>query len=183
MNKKIYLLIFLGFSFSCWSQSNIWKVNTQKSYVKYIGEHVLHNWEAINNNISGLIVYNGEAVSKIGIILNVIDFDSGNSSRDSHALEVLKALKFPIIKFYSEEIIANEKEYTIKGKFVFMGKTVYKTIRCNFQNSTTKLKIKGDFDLSLLSFGITLPSFMTFKIKDLIKISFDIEANKDENLK
>ncbi len=36
----------------------------------------------------------------------MVDFDSGNSNRDAHSLEVLEALKFPIIKFYSR-IIGN----------------------------------------------------------------------------
>ena len=51
-----------------------------------------------------VLVYN-ESISKIALAAQVIDFDSGNSGRDSHSLEVLEALKFPNIKFYSKALI------------------------------------------------------------------------------
>ena len=61
----------------------------------------------VNDNVSGVIIYDNE-ISKIAIAAKVVDFDSGNSGRDSHSLEVLEALKFPNIKFYSDDIRRRE---------------------------------------------------------------------------
>ena len=71
-------------------------LDKEKSNIKYSAKHVLHAWEGINNDVSGVAVYN-ESISKIALAAQVIDFDSGNSGRDSHSLEVLEALKFPNI--------------------------------------------------------------------------------------
>ena len=67
-------------------------LDKEKSNIKYSAKHVLHAWEGINNDVSGVAVYN-ESISKIALAAQVIDFDSGNSGRDSHSLEVLEALK------------------------------------------------------------------------------------------
>ena len=96
------LLIFFLSVFNLNSQQTI-MLNKGESYIKYDAKHVLHAWEGINQNIKGVIVKDTK-IEKIAIAAQVVDFDSGNAGRDSHSLEVLEALKFPSIKFYSEKI-------------------------------------------------------------------------------
>ena len=96
------LLVFVLSIFSLTSQETL-MLKADQSYIKYDAKHVLHAWEGINENIKGVIV-KGKEIEKIAIAAQVVDFDSGNASRDAHSLEVLEALKFPTIKFYSEKI-------------------------------------------------------------------------------
>ena len=95
-------------------------LDKEKSNIKYSAKHVLHAWEGINNDVSGVAVYN-ESISKIALAAKVIDFDSGNSGRDSHSLEVLEALKFPNIKFYSEDINSEGNAIIFNGEIEFHG--------------------------------------------------------------
>ena len=55
------------------------------SSISYSGTHFLHNWDATNDNITGLIELNDNLISKIGVIAKVADFKSGNSSLDSNS--------------------------------------------------------------------------------------------------
>ena len=89
-----------------YGQSDQLRVNTNESYIKYFGDHLLHSWEGTNNKVNGLAVLDSKnkSLQKLAILLYVRDFDSQNSGRDAHALEVLEALKYPEINFYSESI-------------------------------------------------------------------------------
>ena len=89
MLRNIFILFF---SFSIYSQGTL-MIDSEKSSLSYDAKHFLHAWSGVNDNISGVIVYDKE-ISKIAIAAKVVDFDSGNSNRDTHSLEVLEALKF-----------------------------------------------------------------------------------------
>ena len=116
MTRYFILLLVFNFSFS---QSTL-MINNEKSTISYNAKHVLHAWDGVNNNISGVIIYDS-VISKIAIAAKVVDFDSGNSGRDSHSLEVLEALKFPNIKFYSDDISTQGNAITFNGDIEFHG--------------------------------------------------------------
>ena len=161
MIKKIFFCYFLIFSNLIFSQSEKWKVNNKTSYISYRGKHVLHDWEGINKNVLGLMVVNSELnISDLAILLKVEDFNSGNSNRDSHALEVLEILKYPQIRFYSNDLKVIQDNILIKGKFTFHGKSIEKTIPCKISISDRKIVLNGAFDFFLTESGIKLPSFL-----------------------
>ncbi len=181
MSKKNIFCFILIFSNLVFSQSEKWKINSNSSYISYSGNHILHSWEGINNNVFGLFVVNSELnISDIAILIKVEDFDSGNPNRDSHALEVLESLKYPQIRFYSNDIKYFKDEIEIFGKLTFFGKSLEKIIYSEIKFEENKILLNGSFDLILSDFGVKLPSFLGVKIDDLIKISFKIEVNKDK---
>jgi len=181
MLKKKFILYFLIFSNLVFSQSEKWKINKEKSYVSYSGNHFLHSWEGLNKNVFGLFVVNSDLnISEIAIILKVEDFDSGNSNRDSHVLEILESLKYPQIRFYSNDLKIIKDEIEIIGKLTFFGKSIDKLINSKIEIFDNKIVLKENFDLVLSDFGVKLPSFMGVKIEDLINISFKIEVNKEK---
>ena len=117
---KILCIVFFSSSFS-FGQNTKWRVDVDQSYVQYQGSHTLHDWEGTNPLIYGLAVANqsGDKIKKLALLAYVRDFDSQNSGRDSHSLEVLDALKFPEIKFYSESVLLDKQMATIEGYFEF----------------------------------------------------------------
>ena len=119
----------------------------------------------------------------IAILTKVEDFDSGNSNRDSHALEILESLKYPQIRFYSNNILVKNDEVEIFGKLTFFGKSVEKKINSQIILNDNQIILSGKFDLILSDFQIKLPSFLGVKIDDIVKISFKIDANKNKILK
>ncbi len=178
---KYYIVFFLIIILSrlSYGQSDQLRVNTNGSYIKYEGDHLLHSWEGTNDNVNGLAVLNAKnkSIQKLAILLYVRDFDSQNSGRDAHSLEVLEALKYPEIKFYSESIRIENKNLIINGTFDFHGKKIKKIFSAFYKNEQSKWIIFGEFQLTPTDFDINLPSFLSIKMEDLLKIKYNIVLN------
>ena len=182
---KKFLVLFISLHFNLVlgqpnSTDQRWSINKNSSEIIYSGKHFLHAWSGKNKKINGLLFVDqaSNEVNKIAVLLYVNDFDSGNSNRDSHSLEVLNALKFPEIRFYSENIISDNNSITFKGNLEFHGKTISKDILTFVNRKDNKIQLEGDFKISLNEFGIKAPSFMLAEIEDLIDLSFSLEFIK-----
>ncbi len=173
MRKIIVLLFLVNFSYS---QTTL-MLDKEKSNIKYKAKHVLHAWEGRNNDVSGVVVYD-EVISKIALAAKVIDFNSGNSGRDSHSLEVLEALQFPNIKFYSDDINSEGNAIIFNGEIEFHGEKRPITVLGSIDDSNKKIKIEGKFQIIPTEFLITLPSFMLIEMEDYLDISFELYFDK-----
>ena len=172
--KRYFILLFV-FNFS-FSQTTL-MINNENSTINYDAKHVLHAWEGINDNVSGVIIYDNE-ISKIAIAAKVVDFDSGNSGRDSHSLEVLEALKFPNIKFYSDDIETEGNAITFNGDIEFHGQKKPITVLGTVDDNENLINVTGKFQIIPTEFSIKLPSFMLIEMEDYLNISFDIQFDK-----
>ena len=172
---KRYFILLLVFNFS-FSQSTL-MINNEKSTISYNAKHVLHAWDGVNDNISGVIIYDN-VISKIAIAAKVVDFDSGNSGRDSHSLEVLEALKFPNIKFYSDDISIQGNAITFNGDIEFHGQKKPITVLGTIDDNESLINVTGKFQIIPTEFSIKLPSFMLIEMEDYLNISFDIQFDK-----
>lgn len=171
---KYFILLFV-FNFSL-AQSTL-MINSEKSNINYSAKHVLHAWEGVNDNIKGVVIYDG-SVSTIAIAAKVVDFDSGNSSRDSHSLEVLEALKFPNIKFYSDKVNSEGNAIIFEGEIEFHGEKKPIKVLASVEESDENIKIDGKFQIIPTEFSVTLPSFMLIEMEDYLNISFSLQFDK-----
>ena len=173
LNLIFILIIITKLSYG---QSDQLRVNKSKSYIKYEGDHLLHSWEGTNDKVNGLAILDpiSKSLQKLAILLYVRDFDSQNSGRDAHALEVLEALKYPEIKFYSESIKIDNENLIINGIFDFHGKQIKKTFSALYKNQDSKWIIFGEFQLTPTDFNINLPSFLSIKMEDLLEIKYNV---------
>ena len=155
-------------------------VNDQSSFIQYEGKHLLHDWDGINQKVKGIAVVDEatDKIVKIALLANVRDFDSNNSSRDAHALEVLEALQYPEIKFYSDEIKYNSKTVRFSGSLEFHGISITQSIEADLSKIELGTELLGEFQLIPSDFGIELPSFLSVKMKDLLKINYRIVIDK-----
>ena len=170
-----YFIILFVFNFSL-AQSTL-MINAEKSNINYSAKHVLHAWEGVNDNIKGVVIYDG-SVSTIAIAAKVVDFDSGNSGRDSHSLEVLEALKFPNIKFYSDKVNSEGNAIIFEGEIEFHGEKKPIKVLASVQESDENIKIDGKFQIIPTEFSVTLPSFMLIEMEDYLNISFSLQFDK-----
>ena len=170
-----YFIILFVFNFSL-AQSTL-MINAEESNINYSAKHVLHAWEGVNDNIKGVIIYDG-SVSTIAIAAKVVDFDSGNSGRDSHSLEVLEALKFPNIKFYSDKVNSEGNAIIFEGEIEFHGEKKPIKVLASVQESDENIKIDGKFQIIPTEFSVTLPSFMLIEMEDYLNISFSLQFDK-----
>ncbi len=173
MKRYFILLLVFNFSFS----QNTFMINNEKSTISYNAKHVLHAWDGVNDNISGVIIYDS-VISKIAIAAKVVDFDSGNSGRDSHSLEVLEALKFPNIKFYSDDISTQGNAITFNGDIEFHGQKKPITVLGTIDDNESLINVTGKFQIIPTEFSIKLPSFMLIEMEDYLNISFDVQFDK-----
>ena len=171
---KYFILLFV-FNFSL-AQSTL-MINAEESNINYSAKHVLHAWEGVNDNIKGVVIYDG-SVSTIAIAAKVVDFDSGNSGRDSHSLEVLEALKFPNIKFYSDKVNSEGNAIIFEGVIEFHGEKKPIKVLASVQESDENIKIDGKFQIIPTEFSVTLPSFMLIEMEDYLNISFSLQFDK-----
>jgi polyisoprenoid-binding protein YceI len=179
MQLRISLFIFLT-HLSLIGQEVRKDVNDQSSFIQYEGKHLLHDWDGINQKVKGIAVVDEATneIVKIALLANVRDFDSNNSSRDAHALEVLEALQYPEIKFYSDEIKYNSKTVRFSGSLEFHGISITQSIEADLSKTELGTELLGEFQLIPSDFGIELPSFLSVKMKDLLRINYRIVIDK-----
>lgn len=178
MYKQLLFLFFI--TFFSYGQQNKWNIDSTASSVQYKGEHVLHSWEGLNEKVYGVAIPNKakNGLEQLAILVYVRDFDSKNSGRDAHALEVLEALKYPEIRFYSNEIEILEEQMILNGSFDFHGNKIEKKITAELKQKGSEWIIKGSFQLTPTDFNIDLPSFLSIKMKDLLEINYSIVLKK-----
>ena len=75
---KKTLLFTLLISVNLCSQE-FWEIDSNSSFIKYSGNHFLHNWDAQNDEISGLLNIENGTIDNVGVIAKVKDFNSGNN--------------------------------------------------------------------------------------------------------
>ena len=106
--------------------------------------------------------------------VDVTTFDSGNSNRDSHAMEVIDAITYPEVNFSSTSIVQTGDSVHVKGKLIFHGVTKDVDIAGTSTWSNNKLLLQGGFAVSLTAFNIERPSLLLIPVEDAL--SFNIVA-------
>ena len=145
---RLTIIFFFNFlSVGLVAQFTSWKTANENSVISYSAAHILHPWEGINKNILGIAVVDSmnKTINKMAILVYVKDFDSNNSSRDAHALEVLEALQFPQVRFFSEKISVNNEQVNLEGTLDFHGEKAPLEIVGKVNWFDKKLKLCGNF--------------------------------------
>ena len=173
--RKLIFIFFL--SANILSAQEILRIDNSISSISYSGTHFLHNWDATNENISGLIELNDNQISKIGVIAKVKDFKSGNSSLDSNSYRVLDALRIPNIVFRSSEIVDSLNLVNISGTISFHD--IEKDLNVLIDKSTENdnITLTGKFLINLSDFNVKRPSLLLQKINNEIEIQINLIFN------
>ena len=174
MRKLIFIFVL---STNILSSQEILRIDNSISSISYSGTHFLHNWDATNDNITGLIELNDNQISKIGVIAKVKDFKSGNSSLDSNSYRVLNALSIPNIVFRSKETVDSLDVVNVSGTISFHG--IEKDLNVLLDKSTenNNISLTGKFIINLSDFNIERPSLLLQKINNEIDIDIKLIFN------
>ena len=177
-SKKHLSLFFLLMVNLCIAQKETWTLNPENSFISYDAKHILHSWKGMNTNVKGVAKVEANKINQIAILTLVKDFDSNNSGRDAHALEVLESLSYPEVRFYSDSITVAQDSIKITGLFNFHGVNQSRSIAALIENKKNKKIIKGSFKLTPSDFNIKLPSLMMVKMENLLLFDFKLEFIK-----
>jgi polyisoprenoid-binding protein YceI len=169
------ILIFLILSISLWGQTKRLEAEKKESEITYKLTHPLHEIEAVSKDVSCWIDMdvNKKVIQKAFVQVPVTTFNSGNSNRDSHAMEVIDAISYPDVRFTSTNIAQKGDSLMITGKLTFHGITKIVNIAAAENWKNNKLMITGNFDISLTAFKIERPSLMMIPVKDDLQFSFE----------
>jgi polyisoprenoid-binding protein YceI len=144
------------------------------SYIKYYLSHPLHEVEATSTDqVCVIDIDISQKQIKAALVqVGVASFNSGNSNRDSHAMEVVNAIQYPAAKFLSDKIEQNGDSLKISGKLTFHGVTKEIYINAVQKWEDKNMEIDGGFDISLTEFKIDRPTLLLMPVSDDLKFSF-----------
>ena len=87
--------------------------------------HPMHKFDATSKEVvyTASLDPGAKDLKTVSAVVDVTSFDSGNSNRDSHAMEVIDAMTFPETTFASTSIVQQDNSLKIIGKLTFHGVT------------------------------------------------------------
>ncbi len=146
----------------------------KESSITYKIVHPLHEIEATSKDATYRIEINPtkKEIISVSTDVDVMTFDSGNSNRDSHAMEVIDAISYPEVNFVSSSITQVGDSLKVTGKLTFHGVTQDIVALAATKWSSDKLEVRGSFILSLTAFKIERPSLLMIPVEDALRFTF-----------
>lgn len=175
MKRRILLAILLLAFPTLASADSQWIL--QESTLTYHVTHPLKQTEGVSHAAKGKgVCHAGECDFLIAV--PVKSFDSGDSNRDLHMLQVVRGGEFPMITVRTHLPESAESLATIPAdlEIQFAGQTVqYKQVA--FQKSTqgSDTVITGTIPLTLSDFKIDPPTLLTLPVKNDIPVRVEMK--------
>jgi polyisoprenoid-binding protein YceI len=147
-----------------------------RSFVQYTMHHAVHEFSGKDTALNCIIAYDPVSLSiqKVSASANIADFNSGSGNRDSHAMEVLEAIKYPQVLFKCNKVEYKGTKLTLTGYLTFHGVTKEIKVMATEEKTHTEIKVKGSFKLIQEEYGIKRETFMMVPVDDHILIDFEI---------
>jgi len=177
--RKLYIVILVAFyTFQSANAQDIKKNYSidSKSYIIYSANHPLHEWDGKSDSPKAIVLTNelGDIV-KAAVSVGVVTFNSGNSNRDSHMLEVVESIRFPIVTFASTSIEMIDDSLKVVGNVTFHGVTKSITSKAVARANGNSTIVEGSFICKMSDYGIDPPSLMGLATDDELVIQYHIE--------
>ena len=152
-----------------------------KSSLTYVLVHPLHEIEGTSKDVDCTIDVDDatQAISHASFTADVMSFNSGNSNRDSHAMEILEALLYPTVSFESTSIVPDGSSLDVTGNLTFHGVTRPVSFSAVETSSGDAMNVQGKAKVSLTDFKIPRPSLLMIPVQDTLSISFTMVFPKN----
>jgi polyisoprenoid-binding protein YceI len=150
-----------------------------ESTLSYRLVHPLHVVHGVSKDFQCTVTISGDTSRvHVTVAAKVAAFSSGNSNRDSHAMEVLEALRYPEVTFESDKAVpvGNRSEYQVTGRLTFHGVTREISFPVVPGRANHKINVKGGFEINLSDFKVERPALLGVAVKDKLNVSFDLWA-------
>lgn len=174
MNKKL-LLIFLFAALSrLIAADTTWVL--KDSTLTYHVSHPLHQTEGVSHSARGKgICHEGQCDFLIAV--PVKSFDSGDSNRDLHMIQVTRGAEHPLVTVRTRLPESAGNGSTIKAdlEIQFAGQTAhYQQIPFEVKTEGSEKHIAGTIPATLSDFKIEPPSLLTVPVKNDIPVRIDM---------
>ena len=149
----------------------------EESTLTYHVSHPLHQTEGVSHAAKGKGVCHAGQCDFL-IAVPVKSFDSGDSNRDLHMLQVVRGGQFPLITVRTHLPEDDEALPTIPAdlEVQFAGQTVqYKQIAFQHLTKGSDTLITGTIPLTLTDFKIDPPSLLALPVKNEIPVRVEMK--------
>jgi hypothetical protein len=176
MNRAMRILMgLLLFGYPVLAQTNSQWV-LQQSTVTYHVSHLLHQLDGVSHAARGKgVCHAGQCVFLIAV--PVRSFDSGDSNRDLHMLQVARGGQFPMVTVRTQLSEDASVSATIYAdlEVQFAGQTVeYRHVPLELVTRGPETRISGTIPATLTDFKIDPPSLLTVPVKNDIPVRVEM---------
>jgi hypothetical protein len=182
MNRRTKILVgLLALGFPTFAQTDSQWV-LEQSTLTYHVSHPLHQVDGVSHAAKGKgVCHAGQCDFLIGVPVKT--FDSGDSNRDLHMLQVTRGGQFPMItvRTHLPESAAGSATIHVDLEVQFAGQTA-KYNQLAFQMSTegNATRISGSIPATLTDFKIDPPSLLTVAVKNEIPVRVEMTWQKQK---
>jgi hypothetical protein len=174
MNKKI-LIAFLLLALPAFGGSDSQWVLGQSSLTYHVS-HPLHESEGVSHAARGKgVCHAGQCDFLIAVAVK--SFDSGDSNRDLHMVQVTRGAQFPIVIVRTRLPESAAASATINAdlEIQFAGQIAqYKQVPFKLERQGGETHITGTIPATLSDFKIDPPSLLTMPVKNEIPVRIDM---------
>ena len=148
----------------------------EESTLTYHVSHPLHQFDGVSHAAKGKgICREGEC--NFLIAAPVKSFDSGDSNRDLHMLQVTRGAEFPLVTVRARlpESATTSATINLDLEVQFAGQTFeYKQVPFKRSVQGSETRIRGTIPVKLTDFKIDPPTLLTMPIKNEIPVRVDL---------
>jgi hypothetical protein len=148
----------------------------QQGTLTYHVSHPLHQSEGVSHEVRGKgICHAGECDFLIAV--PVKSFDSGDSNRDLHMIQVTRGAQFPMVTVRTRlpESASDSSTVNADLEIQFAGQTAhYKQVPFQLTKQGNEIRIVGTVPATLTDFKIDPPSLLTLPVKNEIPVRVDL---------
>jgi hypothetical protein len=174
MNKRILAALLLVTVPAFAGADSQWVL--QQSTLTYHVSHPLHQTEGVSHAAKGKGVCHAGQCDFL-IAVPVKSFDSGDSNRDLHMLQVTRGAEFPLVTVRTRLPESAAASATINAdlEIQFAGQTAqYKQVPFKVEAQGGETHITGTIPATLTDFQIDPPSLLTMPVKNDIPVRVDM---------
>jgi polyisoprenoid-binding protein YceI len=144
------------------------------SSITYTMKHALHEWTGTSREVACAAETDASGrITRVAATVRVKSFDSRNSNRDAHMLEVTDALTHPNITFSSTSVSADNEGYFVRGNLTFHGVTRPFEAKAREVKKEGRRMITGRFIFLLEDFRIERPTLLLVKTDNEVAVDFE----------
>ncbi len=147
-----------------------------QSTIAYHVSHPLHQFDGVSHAAKGKgVCHDGECSFLIAVAVK--SFDSGDSNRDLHMLQVTRGAEFPFVTVRTRlpESATLSASIDLDLEIQFAGQTFeYKQVPFQRVVQGSETRITGTIPVKLSDFKIDPPSLLTMPIKNDIPVRVDL---------
>jgi hypothetical protein len=148
----------------------------QQGTLTYHVSHPLHQSEGVSHEVKGKgICHAGQCDFLIAV--PVKSFDSGDSNRDLHMIQVTRGAQFPMVTVRTKLPESAATSATIQAdlEIQFAGQTAqYKQVSFQLAKQGDQIRITGSIPATLTDFKIDPPTLLTMPVKNEMPVRVDL---------